>query len=197
MPASRKVCGFFGHAALYACTQCMKAFHGSIHQGTKNSGFNRDSWPLRSNSSHRAVIAEIKAAKTVSDHDQLESKYGCRYSVLLELPYFDPTRMCLFDPMHNLYNGTSKHVTKNIWMDGILTSDKVLQNIQYRMDAMHVPPDIGRIPRKIEASFFGFTTEQYKNWVNLYSIPCLHGMLSDDHIECWLRFVLASQILSK
>ena len=63
--------------------------------------------------------------------------------ILLELPYFDPSRMCIIDPMH-------------------------------------VPADVGRIPRKIESGngFSGFTADQYKSWVKLFSISCLHGLLA-------------------
>lgn len=32
-------------------------------------------------------------ATTLTACNVLETKYGCRYSILLELPYFDPTRM--------------------------------------------------------------------------------------------------------
>ena len=55
-----------------------------------------------------------------------------------------------------------------------------LKEIQSRKDKMHVPADVGRIPRKIESGngFSGFTADQYKSWVNLFSIPCLHGLLS-------------------
>lgn len=44
----------------------------------------------------------------------MESKYGCRYSILLDLPYFDPISMTIIDPMHNLYSGTAKHILKDI-----------------------------------------------------------------------------------
>ena len=43
-----------------------------------------------------------------------ELQLGCRYSVLVDLPYFDPIRMLLIDPMHNLYMGTAKHITFDI-----------------------------------------------------------------------------------
>ena len=45
-----------------------------------------------------------------------ESMFGCRYSALLDLLYFDPVRMSIIDPMHNLFLGTAKHVLKNIWI---------------------------------------------------------------------------------
>ena len=47
---------------------------------------------------HRANIRSILQSKSVSEKSKLESEHGCRYSILLELPYFDPVRMLLIDP---------------------------------------------------------------------------------------------------
>ena len=35
------------------------------------------------------------------------------------------------------------------------------------------------------------------NWVNLYSIQCLAGILQPEHLECWGHFVLAFRILCR
>jgi hypothetical protein len=43
------------------------------------------------------------------EREILERDFGTRYSVLLELVYFDPIRMTALDPMHNLFLGTAKH----------------------------------------------------------------------------------------
>ena len=59
----------------------------------------------------------------------------------------------------------------------------------------HVPSNIGRIPRKIETGFSGFTADQFKNWVMLYSIPVLFDRIDVTHLECWRRFVLACRLL--
>ena len=44
----------------------------------------------------------------------------------------------------------------------LLASEKIFKSIQSRIDGIRVPADIGRIPRKIEAGFSGFTADQYK-----------------------------------
>ena len=62
---------------------------------------------------------------------------------------------------------------------------------------MCVPSDIGRIPYKIEHAFYSFTADQYKNWVVHYSIICLQGILSSEHLECWRQFVLACRYMCK
>ena len=115
IPAGRKVCGFMGHSAKLGCSKCYKQFSGSF--GSKNvSGFNRTNWTPRTEKKHRADVKKIFQCKSKSEQSKLESELGCRYSVLLKLPYFNPIRMCPVNPMHNLYLGTSKHMIK-IWIE--------------------------------------------------------------------------------
>ena len=171
IPASRKVCGFLGHSAERGCSKCLKQFSG--HIGQKDySGFDRSQWKLRTLDEHRKNVAEILKCRTVRAQCELESKYGCRYSVLLDLPYFDPVRMTVIDPMHNLFLGSAKHMLKNVWMKNNLNAAD-LSVIQGCVDSMRVSTYIGRILHKIFSSISGFTADQYKSWTNFFSIPCL------------------------
>lgn len=105
--------------------------------------------------------------------------------------------MVIVDPMHNIFLGSAKYVMKRLWIEGeILTQAKLLQMQQF-VNNIHVPPDVGRIPRKLETSFSGFTAAQFKNWLNLYSIPALFGQVDNVHYECWRHLVLASRLLCK
>lgn len=65
------------------------------------------------------------------------------------------------------------------------------------VDSFVVPADVGRIPRKIETGLSGFTADQFKNLVTVFSIPALFGVLPTEHMECWRHFVLACRILCK
>ena len=123
---------------------------------------------------------------------QIEREYGCRYSALLELPYFNVVRMCIIDPMHNLLLGTAKHMLL-VWKSCKLLKDDfhIMQDI---IDAFVVPDDVGRIPSKI-SSFAGFTAEQWKNWTLLYSLPALKNILPFNHYNCWLLFVKACKLI--
>ena len=62
---------------------------------------------------------------------------------------------------------------------------------------MTVPSDSGRIPHKISTGFSGFTSDQFKNWITIYSVPAFHGILPRQHLECWQSLVLACRILCK
>lgn len=117
IPASRKVCGFLGIAARLGCNKCLKEFPSEKHssgQKTNYSEFDRNSWQLRSNSSHREECTKLCSRRfnTKSALHTAEANAGVRYSVLLDLPYFDPVKFTVIDPMHNLYLGTAKHVFK-------------------------------------------------------------------------------------
>ena len=194
LPASKKLCGFLGHSATCGCSKCMKKFLGGV--GSKDySGFDRDSWESRSNTQHRQHVELVKAAPNKTQQQQLESLYGCRYSVLLELPYFDPVRMCIIDAMHNFYLGTAKHIMKNVWLAKNIINQKQLIELQNNIDVICVPSEVSKISCKVESSFTALTADQLKNWVTLYSIPALFTILPETDMTCWRVFVLACRIL--
>ena len=127
----------------------------------------------------------------------MESELGVRYSELLRLPYFDPIRMLIIDPMHWLYLGIAKHLMRNIWIAREIITPDQLQTLQKCVDSCVAPQNLGRIPHKVASSFSGFTADQYKNWTNLFSLICLIDVLPEEHIKCWRVFVMASRVLSK
>ena len=193
IPACRKVCGFLGHTANKGCNRCLKEFPGAV--GEKSyGGFDRQSWKARDRISHLKHVKIIQSSTTKATKQQLESKYGCRYSVLLDLPYFDPIRMAVVDPMHNLFLGTAKHVIK-VWKEEGLLTDEVFQRIQEKADRINCPADVGRIPRKIATGFSGFNADQFKNWTIIFSMYALYEFLPREHLICWQKFVLACRIL--
>ena len=112
IPALRKVTGFIGHGAHLGCSRCLKYFD-TVNGKLSYGGFDRSSWNVRSNEQHRARCQELRLAKTKTQLHELEMKLGVRYSILLDLPYFDPVRFSTIDPMHNLLLGTAKYLLRN------------------------------------------------------------------------------------
>ncbi|MEW8546495.1 MAG: hypothetical protein AB2693_23505 [Candidatus Thiodiazotropha sp.] len=193
VPATRKLCGFLGHTAKLGCSKCLKEFPGQV--GAKDySGFEVENWEKRTMSRHTVAVKMVENAKTQTTKEQLESKYGVRYSCLLDLPYFDPIRMSIIDPMHNLYLGTAKYMIR-VWQNADVLTDTNFSEIQMRVDSIETPSTIGRIPRKIASSFGGFTAEQFMHWTNLFSLLALRGMMSTKYLDHWQTFVLASRIV--
>ena len=90
----------------------------------------------------------------------------------MSLPYFDCVRSHVINPMHNLFTGKAKHVMKNIWLDSDnhLLKKKNLLHMQEKVAKLKVPSDVGRMPRKIQNSYGGFTADQWKSFTLLFSI---------------------------
>lgn len=121
IPAVRKLCGFAGHSACLGCSKCKyKCEHQSW--GMDFSGYDRSEWQMRNSIEHREHASKYLSARTVREQKQYLGKYGVRYSILLELPYFDIVRYHIIDPMHNLLLGTAKHVMKTWINKGVITS---------------------------------------------------------------------------
>lgn len=57
------------------------------------------------------------------------------------------------------------------------------------------PQNIGRIPLKISSGFSGFTADQWRNWIVIFSPICLKGILCASHLRCSLLFVQACRLL--
>ena len=191
LPAGRKVCGFLSYNAHLGCSRCWKKFSGSV--GSMDfSGFDHENWRERTGSEHKHLALSTRFNITKSARDAAESASVCRYSVILELPYFDAPRMLVVDPMHNLFLGTAKHFFKSVLMQRKILSESQLHILQQRVDSITAPPDIGRIPGKICSGFASFTADQWKNWVVYYT---LHDMLNDDVFECWRHFVQACRVI--
>ena len=161
IPASRKVCGFLSHNASQGCNKCLKSFL-SISPGKLDySEFDTETWPLRNLDEHRKYCNEILGATSAKEKKSLESKYGIRYSILLALPYFDPLRFTVIDPMHNLYLGTGKHVFK-IWLKQEIINNNDLSKINDLASQFTCPAGVGRIPSKVSSNYGSFTAAQWK-----------------------------------
>ena len=108
LPATRKLCGFYGFHANYGCSKCLKFFPTRQGMTIDYSGFNRDTWPKRRIDEHLEIANHAKAATTKQSRVDIEHEAGVCYSQLLRLPYLDVIRSHMVDPMHNLFLGTSK-----------------------------------------------------------------------------------------
>lgn len=64
------------------------------------------------------------------------------------------------------------------------------------MSHMQAPYSIGRLPLKIGSCFSGFTADQWRNWTISYSPIALRDVLHRDHLQYWLLFVKACNLLS-
>ena len=89
----------------------------------------------------------------LAERKKIKVEHGVKYTVLLDLPYFDAPRMCIIDPMHNLLLGTAKHVI-DVWKCLSILYSRCFANIQQKVDSFIALPDIGRMPPKITCGFY-------------------------------------------
>ena len=60
-------------------------------------------WERRTREEFVAAAEKYKNARTRKDATNLLKANGVRWSELLRLPYWDPTRFVVIDVMHNLF----------------------------------------------------------------------------------------------
>ncbi len=161
LPAGRKVCGFVSHSANLGCSRCYRTFGTGVFGELDYSGFDRESWVHRSNKKHRRDVQAVLSCLTKTKRAQKESELGCRYSSVLQLPYFDPVRMLIVDPMHNLYLGTAKHILQNIWIKRTILDQSSIKEVNRRIASVAIPSNVrfSSLPPTIEYSS-SFTAEQ-------------------------------------
>ncbi|OSC96416.1 hypothetical protein PYCCODRAFT_1334666, partial [Trametes coccinea BRFM310] len=115
LPALRKAAGFAGHGANNFCSFC-RLQKCDIHN------LDRASWKRFTREEHLKHAKRWKDAPTEAERNRLFKKYGLRWSEILRLPYWDPTKFALVDAMHNLLLGVLRHHCRDVW--GINVKDK-------------------------------------------------------------------------
>lgn len=132
--------------------------------------------------------------KQSNNKKAIQKEYGFRYSALIELPYFDPIRHTVIDPMHNLFLGTAKHCL-DLWMKREILTKSDIEIIENQMSHLYAPHSVGRLPLKIGTGFSGFTADQWRNWRVGFSAIVLRGVLPTEHLRYWLLFVKACSLI--
>jgi len=88
--------------------------HRNFGEKSDYSNFNKTEWTPRTNEHHQTNAEKHRLASMDARQKDLERESGMRYSILLRLPYFNAPRMCITDPMHNLFLGTAKKMIQII-----------------------------------------------------------------------------------
>lgn len=118
LPAARKTAGFMGHGATMFCSFCRLRLNDI-------QNVNSDTWPKRHSwKEHMLHACRWRDAGTKSLRETIEKTQGVRYSELLRLPYWDPTRFTVLDTMHNLFLGEFQHHCRNVWQMNIKGNKK-------------------------------------------------------------------------
>lgn len=145
--------------------------------------------------SHKQNCEKLQNCKSQSEYNRKSRAFGVHYSSLCKLEYFDCVRFHVIDPMHNLFLGTAKYVLK-LWAENLFCKEQ-MKELSRKIDELNTATSIGRIPRKIGTNYGSYTAEEWKNWTLTFSMYmyALHGILPDNHLRIWERFVMACRIL--
>ncbi|KAA1084550.1 hypothetical protein PGT21_050274 [Puccinia graminis f. sp. tritici] len=106
LPAIRKIAGFKSHSGTMFCNFC------TISKEDRNT-VQPFSWRSRNFREHKENIARWLNATSNTQREKIFKETGARYSILEELPYWDPTRMINLDIMHNMILGALKDHAEN------------------------------------------------------------------------------------
>ncbi len=124
LPAARQISGSASHSANHFCSFCKLSLRDI-------DNLDVDSWSMRTWEEHRNCASAWKAAESTAERSRLYRRNGIRWSELLRLPYWDPTKFVVLDCMHSLLLGDLKRHCREIWgMDFRLDDDEY-----------HVTPD--------------------------------------------------------
>ena len=118
-PATRKL---FGHgSAVMKCYRCEKrSTYSEVYKKTHYGGMqDYDKWVtnLVNPSLHRQYAHEWLQCNSKSSRDAHFKEHGVRWSELLRLPYMDPIRFAVVDPIHCLFLGVAKWIIKSIFIN--------------------------------------------------------------------------------
>jgi Transposase family tnp2. len=106
--AARKVAQLLSHSSHFYCSVCQ-----CVHQSTLGRTDNT-SWVPRDVSILRQQAEAWRDALTVTEQVKITAAHGVRWSELWRLPYWDPTRQLVVDPMHCLFEGVIHHHVREV-----------------------------------------------------------------------------------
>ena len=198
IPAARKLCGHI--SALVGCHRCYKkANRNESQRGFNFGGFDDMSewFRMRDSNEHRQNAIIWKHQQTNDDRKRHVSRTHVRWSEMLRLPYYDPIRHLIVDPMHCLFLGIAHWIVKRLWIDSGKINKHDLELMERRAKAIKIPADLGRVPHKIATGegFSGFTADQWKSFILIYATPLMWDLLEDSDRKILSHFVRACVLL--
>ena len=108
LPAARRVSGLGAHSFRLFCSEC-KLTQLKINE------LDSSKWEGRTREEHCQHANAWRNAKTPLEQKKLFQKHGIRWSELLRLPYWDPTKHIVIDSMHGFYLRMFNRHIREIW----------------------------------------------------------------------------------
>ncbi len=108
LPAARRVSGLGAHSFRLLCSECKLA-------QPKINELDSSKWEGRTREEHCQHAHAWRNAQTPSEQKKLFQQHGIRWSELLRLPYWDPTKHIVIDSMHGFYLRMFNRHIREIW----------------------------------------------------------------------------------
>jgi hypothetical protein len=108
LPGARKTSALASHNSYWYCSVC-----SCCHLSTRGC-VNYQDWKLRNCNELRAAAEAWRNAATPIQQTKLFQANGVRWSELWRLPYWDPTRQLVVDPMHCLLLRLADHHVRDL-----------------------------------------------------------------------------------
>lgn len=123
IPALRRSLGFSSARATYFCSYC--------HIINKNiEDLDPNTWDYRTKEEHKIWAYEARDAKTIEERQHIFKTHGVRYSVLIELEYWNIVEFHVVDSMHNLLLGLLSWHLRRFWsMQDVKKEEDIIQPV--------------------------------------------------------------------
>ncbi|KAK0501102.1 hypothetical protein EDD18DRAFT_1052482, partial [Armillaria luteobubalina] len=108
LPAARQLTGISGHSSDHWCSMCDLSAQDS-------ENLEPSSWPRHTREEHMSAAEDWKDSTTAEEREEHWKKDHVRWSELLRLPYWDPTKFITVDSMHGFYLGLFQRHIRDIW----------------------------------------------------------------------------------
>jgi hypothetical protein len=108
IPALRRSLGFPSATAMFFCSKCL------ITKKDINN-LDKTEWLPRTCDQHKVWAFQARDSKTVKERQNIFKSHGVRYSVLVELEYWNIVDYHVVDSMHNLLLGLLAWHVRRFW----------------------------------------------------------------------------------
>lgn len=214
VPAGRKLLGFISHSSKRGCSRC-DCEHETIPKTSGKKGPPKINWgaPVgaddQGNFKPRTRDAHYDAGrkwfKATSDkaRSAVSSGTGYRWTPFLRLSYFDPARMLVLDPLHNVWEGMFKDLLKK-WVNSPdhklrALPEKLLTQMEAATKRCRFPRSMGPVLGKIGHKMAKFTGAELKNMLNTFFLWLVDGQesVSSEQFQLVNHLHLASRLLDE
>jgi hypothetical protein len=207
VPAGRKLCGMVSHASPRGCSRCdccyeteknPKGGPPKICWDKPINGDGLGNFTNRTRQEHEQYGKAWKNATTKTEKKNISQNTGYRWTPFLRLVYFDPSRMTLLDPLHNIWEGLFKDLLKQFLKDTkkevTKLSDKILGDFETEVGRCRFPRSMGPVLGKIGHKMSRFTGHELKNMLNTFFLWLVDGSINEEEWQLVQHLHQASRI---